>query len=67
MARGTLLTYMEFNEELKIHTNARNFQLGGVISHKVKPIAIYSRILTNAYKGYTVTHNELLSIIETLK
>ena len=26
-ARNTLLTYPDFNEEIKIHTNARDFQL----------------------------------------
>ena len=43
MACDSLLTYPDFNETLKIHTDARKFQLGGVISQNGKPIAIYSR------------------------
>ena len=67
MARNTLLTYPDFIETFKIHTDARNFQLGAVISEKVKYIAFYSRKLTKAQTRYTVTEKELLSIVETLK
>ena len=34
MAHNTLLTYPDFNETFKIHTNASAFQLGAVISQK---------------------------------
>ena len=47
VARATLLTYSDFNENFKIHTNARTFQLGAVISHKGKPITFHSRKLTD--------------------
>ena len=40
MARGTSLTYPDFNETFKIHTNARVFQLGVVDIQKGKPIAL---------------------------
>ena len=45
---NTLLTYPNFNEIFKIHTDASDFQLGAVISRKVKPIAFYSRKLTGS-------------------
>ena len=32
VACDTLLTYLEFNEAFKIHTNASAFQLGVIIS-----------------------------------
>ena len=48
VACDTLLTYPDFNETFKIHTNASAFQLGAVISQKVKPIAFYSIKLTGA-------------------
>ena len=67
MASDTLLTYPYFNENFKIHTNARAFQLVGVISQKGKPIAFYGGKLTDAQQRYTVTERELLSIVETLK
>ena len=41
VARDTLLAYPDFNEEFKINTDARRFQLGEVIIQKVKPIAFY--------------------------
>ena len=42
VACDTLLTYPDFNETFKIHTNTNALQLGAVISHKGKPIAFYS-------------------------
>ena len=67
MARDTLLNYPDSNETFKIHTNDRAFQLGSVIIQKVKPIAFYSRELTESQQQYKVTEGELISIIETLK
>ena len=48
VAHNTLLAYLNFNEEFKIHTNARKFQLVAVIIQKVKQIAFYSGKLTDA-------------------
>ena len=48
MARDTLLTYPDFNEALKIHTDASAFQLGAVISQKYKPIDLYIGKITYA-------------------
>ena len=67
VARNTLLTYPDFNEEFKSHTNDSNFQLGAVINQKGKPVALYSRKLTENQRMDTVTERELLSIIETIK
>ena len=67
MARDTLLTYPDFNEAFKIHTDASTFQLGLLISQKGKPINSYSRKRTYAQKRYTATEKELLNIVETLK
>ena len=43
----TLLTYPEFNEIFKMHTDASAFQLEAVISQKGKPIAFYIRKITD--------------------
>ena len=67
LARDTLLTYPDFNETFKIHTNASAFQLEEVISEKGKPITFYSRKLTDAQQWYMVTEKELIRISETLK
>ena len=46
----------------KIHTYASTFQLGAVISQEGKPIAFYSRKLTDIKQRYTVTEKELISV-----
>ena len=51
MTRGNLLTYPDFNENFKIHTDAENFKLGAVILQKGKPIALYSTQRTLSKKG----------------
>ena len=52
LAFDTLLTYPDFNEIFKIHTNASAFQLRAVISHKGKPIAFYSRKIPDYQQRY---------------
>ena len=48
MAKETLLTFPDFNEEFEIHTDASKLQLGACISQKGKPVAFYSRKLQPA-------------------
>ena len=67
MDRENLLTYPDFNEKFKIHTDASKFQLGVVVSQKGKPITFYSIKLTNSQKRYTITEKHLLIIVETIK
>ena len=67
IAKETLLTYPNFNKTFEIHTDASKVQLGACISQEGKPIAFYSRKLTDAQTRYTTTERELLSIVETLK
>ena len=66
MSRDNLLTYLYLNEEFEIHSDASYFQLGAVISQIFKPVALYIRTLTDAYRRYTVTEREMLGIVETL-
>ena len=63
MACDNLLTYLDFNEMFKVHTDASAFQSGAVIGQKCEPIAFYSRKLTHAQKWYTVIGREIISII----
>ena len=67
VARDTLLIYPYFNKRFYIHTDASYFQLGAVISKCGKPIAFYSRKLTELQLRYKVTEKELLSMVEILK
>ena len=66
MAHDTLSAY-PYLKKIKIHNDARKFQLGAVIWQKGKMIAFYGRKLTDSHKRYTVTEKELLSIVEILK
>ena len=52
---NNLLTYTNFNETFKMHTDASAFQLGAVISHIEKPIAFYSKKINDAQQRYTAT------------
>ena len=63
MSHNFLLTYSDFNETIKIHTDASAFQLRAVVNQKGKMIAFYSRKLADSQQLYTVTYRELLSII----
>ena len=42
-------------------------QLGAVITQDGKPLAFYSRKLSNTQTRYTTTERELLAMVETLK
>ena len=55
VAQEILLAYLDFNKRFGIHTDARYYQLGAVISHNGKPIAFYSRKLTRPQLWYTLT------------
>ena len=57
--RNTLLSYPDFNEEFKIHTNARKFQLWAIIIQKGKLIYFYGKKPTDPQKRHTVTEKEL--------
>ena len=67
MSKEILLRYPNFSKEFEIHTDASKAQLGAVIAQDGKPIAFYSRRLTDTQTRYTTTERELLAIVETLK
>ena len=50
-----------------MHTNARDIQLGAIISQNGKPIAFHSRKLTGAQVRYKSAEKEILRIVETLR
>ena len=67
MSRETLLSFPDFSKEFHIYADASDYQLGSVIMQNGKPLAFYSRKLTDAQRNYTTGEQELLSIVETLK
>ena len=55
VSHNILLAYPDFNKEFKTHTDTCDFQLGAVVIHNGKPIALYSTKLTGDQMRYTVT------------
>jgi hypothetical protein len=67
LARDVCLAYPDYSERFDIYTDASSRQLGAVITQKNRPIAFFSRKLSDTQKKYSVTELELLSIVECLK
>ena len=67
IARDVVLAYADYSLPFEIYTDASNRQLGAVITQNNRPIAFFSRKLTEAQQRYSVTEQELLAIVETLK
>ena len=51
----TLLGYPYFTITFTVHTNDSDKQLGGIIIHDNKLIALFSRIISNPQCNYTMT------------
>ena len=67
VAHDTLLEYSDFKKRFDINTDGSDYQLGAVISQSGKTINLYIRKLTKTKTRYTVTEEEWLSIVKTLK
>ena len=67
LARQVILAYPDFTKTFEIYTDASKYQIGAVITQENKPIAFYSRKLTDCQARYTVTELELPALVETLR
>jgi hypothetical protein len=67
IAKETGLAYPDFLKPFEIYMNASSTQLGAVITQDNRPIAFFSRKLSEVQQKYSVTEIELLAIVETLK
>jgi hypothetical protein len=67
LAREVVLAYPDFSIPFKIYTDASKYQIRSVTTQKDKPLAFYSRKLTDSQMRYTVTELELIGIVETLR
>ena len=61
------MAYPDFSKLFEIYTDACTRQLGAVITQNNRPIAFFSQKLSDTQQKYSVTEQELLAIIETLK
>ena len=55
LSQYTMLTYPDFTKPFHIHTDASDYQLGSVIYQNNRPIAFYTRKITNPQTKYTIT------------
>jgi hypothetical protein len=67
IAKETVLAYPDISKPFEIYTDASSTQLGAVITQDNRPIAFFSRKLSETQQRYSVTEIELLAIAETLK
>jgi hypothetical protein len=67
IAKETVLAYPDFSKPFEIYTDASSTQLGAASTQDNRPIAFFSRKLSETQQKYSVTEIELLAIVETLK
>ena len=67
IARDVVLAYPDYSQEFERYTDAWSKQIGAVITQGNKPIAFFSRKLTETQQRYSVTKIEVLALVETLK
>ncbi len=66
-AEDGVLTYPNYSKVFGIYTDASSKQLGAVITQDNKPIAFFSRKLSDMQHKYSVTKIELVAIFKTVK
>jgi hypothetical protein len=67
ITKDVVLAYPDYSKVIEIYTDASSKQLGAVITQDNRPIAFFSRKLSDTQRKYSVTKIELLAIVETLK
>ena len=67
IAKDVVLAYPDYSQGFEIYTDSSKFQLGAVITQNNRPLAFFSCKLNTAEQKYSVTKQELLAIVETLK
>jgi hypothetical protein len=59
--------YPDYSQGSEIYTDSSKLQLGAVMTQNNRPQAFFSRKLSLTQQRYSVTEQELLAIVETLK
>ncbi len=67
IAQDVVLAYLDYSKVFEIYTDASSKELGAVITQDNRPIAFFSRKLSETQRKYSVTEIELLAIVEALK
>ena len=61
------MAYHDYSQGFEIYTDSSKLQLRAVITQQNRLLAFFSRKLSPAQQKYSVTKQELLAIVETLK
>eukprot|EP00804_Cyclotella_cryptica_P026364 CCRYP_007678-RA/>CCRYP_007678-RA protein AED:0.40 eAED:0.40 QI:0/0/0/1/0/0/2/0/256 len=67
IARDVTLAYPDYSQAFEIYIDSSKFQLGAIITQNNRPLVFFSRKLSQVQQKYSVTKQELLAILETLK
>ena len=67
IARDVTLAYPDYSQGFEIYTDSSKLQLGAVLTQDNRPLAFFSRKLSRMQQKYSLTEQELLAIVETLK
>jgi hypothetical protein len=67
ITKDVVLAYPDYSKVFEIYTDASSKQLGAVITQGNRPIAFFSRKLSDTQHKYSIIKIELLAIVETLK
>ena len=67
IAHDVTLAYPDYSQGYEIYTDSSKLQLGAIITQQNRLLALFSRKLSPAQQKYSVTEQELLAIVETLK
>jgi hypothetical protein len=67
ITKDEVFAYPDYSQIFEIYTDASSKQLGAVITQDNRPIAFFSRKLSNTQYKYSITEIEQLAIVKTLK
>ena len=67
IAKDVVLACPDYSLGFEIYTDSSKFQLGAVITQNNRMLVFFSLKLNTAKQKYSVTKQELLAIVETLK
>lgn len=71
LAKDVTLAFPDFNQTFYVTTDASDYAVGGVLSQgdipNDRPICFFSRTLNDAQRRYSVTHRELLAMVESTR